>query len=69
MNLMSFKSYSKKWIYFNQQITSGLVSGTLEVRPEKIRADDRDTLRNEILYSFSDGSPENFKQFFGIDSR
>jgi hypothetical protein len=46
-----------------------LVAGALEVRPEKIRAEDGDTLRAEIRYSFDAGSPENFRQVFEIDAR
>ena len=41
----------------------------MEVRPEKIRASDKDTLRNEIRYTLSAGTPDNFAEFFKIDSR
>lgn len=51
------------------QVTSGLVSGALEVTPEKIRAEDQDTLRTEVRYSFVDGMPNYFRDHFTIDPK
>ena len=41
------------------------------MRPEKIRAEDKDTLRTEVKYSFiadpSSPGSSNFKRYFSID--
>ena len=41
------------------------------MRPEKIRAEDKDTLRTEVKYSFiadpSSPGSNNFKRYFSID--
>ena len=52
---------------YTAKVTSGVSSGALEVKPEKIRAEDGDTLRSRIRYSFASGSPPSFRQHFSID--
>ena len=56
-------------MFFSSKVTSGLVAGALEVTPEKIRAEDQDTLRTEVRYSFTEGTPNYFRDHFTIDSR
>ena len=45
---------------------SGVASGPLEVLPEKIHAEDQDTIRSVVEYEFMDGSPSDFRNFFRI---
>lgn len=52
---------------YTAKVTSGVSSGALRVLPEKIRAEDGDTLRSRIRYSFASGSPPSFRQHFSID--
>ena len=49
------------------QIVSGINSGALEVSPEKIHAEDQDTLRSTIKYELISGSPPDFANFFQIN--
>merc|ERR1712223_1073765 len=56
---------------YTAKVTSGLkAKGALEVRPEKIRAEDKDTLRTEVEYSFLTDSSipnlNNFERYFTI---
>ncbi|CAG0884506.1 unnamed protein product [Darwinula stevensoni] len=50
-------------------VKSGELSGVLNVKPEDIRAEDMDSLRTPIRYSFLRGSPGFFRDFFRIDPR
>ena len=52
---------------YEAKVTSGLIAGALEVRPEKIRAEDQDSLRTEVVYSFESGNPNSYSRFFTID--
>lgn len=52
---------------YTARVTSGIVGGALHVSPEKIRAEDQDTLRTPVEYSFTDGSPASFQDVFSID--
>ena len=52
---------------YTASVTSGASSGALRVLPEKIRAEDGDTLRSRIRYSLAAGSPPSFRQHFSID--
>ena len=52
---------------YTAKVTSGASSGALRVLPEKIRAEDGDTLRSRIRYSLAAGSPPSFRQHFAID--
>ena len=45
----------------------GLVSGPLEILPDRIRAEDADSLRSDVIYSLMEGTPSNFRAFFEID--
>ena len=47
---------------------SGLVSGGLSVLPEKLHADDQDTLRTPVRYSFASGVPPEYGRHFSIDA-
>lgn len=42
-------------------------SGVLTIRPEKIQAVDMDSLNYPIRYSFIEGSPSFYADFFTID--
>ncbi|CAH0392596.1 unnamed protein product [Bemisia tabaci] len=48
-------------------VSSGAVSGVLSVTPEKIQAVDMDSINAPILYSFVNGTPASFKDYFLID--
>ncbi len=48
-------------------MVSGVNTGPLEVRPEKIHAEDGDTLRTPVEYEFIAGNPADFRRFFRID--
>ena len=48
---------------------NGILGGPLEVLPEKISADDQDTLRSALKYSLESGEPGFFRDHFAIDSR
>jgi protocadherin-15 len=42
-------------------------SGVLTIKPEKIQAVDMDSLNYPIKYSFIDGSPSYYTEYFTID--
>jgi hypothetical protein len=46
---------------------SGIASGPLEVNPEKIHAEDQDTIRSDVEYEFLGGTPSDFRNFFKIN--
>ncbi|XP_065342021.1 cadherin-99C isoform X1 [Cloeon dipterum] len=50
-------------------VSSGVLSGVLSVRPERIHAVDMDSLGRAVQYSFVKGTPPNFRQYFDIDPR
>ncbi|CAG7733991.1 unnamed protein product, partial [Allacma fusca] len=54
---------------YEASVTRGVLSGVLDVRPERILAVDKDTLRSTIHYSFVTGSPPSFVDYFHIDSQ
>ena len=41
---------------YTSRVTSGQVSGVLDMRPDSVHAVDQDTLRSEIQYSFVSGN-------------
>lgn len=43
--------------------------GALTVLPEKLRAEDGDSLRSEVRYSFEGGAPGTYAEHFAIDPR
>ncbi|CAN7949789.1 unnamed protein product, partial [Ixodes pacificus] len=42
-------------------------SGVLKIYPEEIRAEDRDSLKTKIRYSFVNGTPSFYQEHFDID--
>lgn len=54
---------------YTSTVSSGVLSGVLSVRPERIHAVDMDSLGRPVQYSFGDGTPTNFREFFEIDPR
>ena len=53
-------------ITFNQ-VSSGVLSGILNISPEKIQAVDMDSINAPVHYSFLSGSPQNYRDFFEIN--
>lgn len=49
------------------QVSSGVLSGILNISPEKIQAVDMDSINAPIHYSFLSGSPSNYREFFEIN--
>ena len=49
------------------QVISGINSNILVVRPEKIHAEDQDTLRSVVEYEMIEGIPSDFRNFFQIN--
>ena len=54
---------------YTAKVVRGMTSGALEVRPEKISAEDSDSLRTPVLYSFSGGEPSSYSSYFSIDPK
>ncbi|XP_071746982.1 cadherin-99C isoform X2 [Lepeophtheirus salmonis] len=52
--------------YFAEVISNYPVSN-LHIAPEKIHAQDQDTLRTTVFYSFVDGEPKEYDSYFSID--
>ncbi|KAK0076704.1 hypothetical protein PV326_010582 [Microctonus aethiopoides] len=48
-------------------VSSGVLSGILNISPEKIQAVDMDSINAPIHYSFLSGSPANYRDFFEIN--
>lgn len=44
----------------------GVAAGLVSVQPDRIQAFDTDSYNAPIRYSFQDGSPGNFRDFFEI---
>lgn len=57
------------WYNCVEQVSSGSVEGVLSVLPEKIQAIDMDSMGAPITYSFVNGSPSSYRQYFEIDSQ
>lgn len=49
------------------QVSSGVLSGILNISPEKIQAVDMDSINAPIHYSFLSGNPPNYREFFEIN--
>lgn len=49
------------------QVSSGVLSGILNISPEKIQAVDMDSINAPIHYSFLSGNPPNYRDFFEIN--
>ena len=54
---------------YTSRVTSGVVTGVLDIKPDTIHAVDQDTLRSEISYSFVSGKPSFYADYFTIDSK
>jgi protocadherin-15 len=51
---------------YSASVSSGVLSGILNISPEKIQAVDMDSINAAIHYSFLSGSPANYRDFFLI---
>ncbi|GFU49959.1 cadherin-99C [Trichonephila clavipes] len=52
---------------YRAHVTSGVMSGLLKVLPEPILAKDRDSLNSAIRYSFVNGTPSIYNEYFEMD--
>ncbi|XP_014216092.1 cadherin-99C [Copidosoma floridanum] len=52
---------------YSATVSSGMLSGILNISPEKIQAVDMDSINAPIRYSFLSGSPSNYHDFFEIN--
>ncbi|XP_076395319.1 cadherin 99C isoform X2 [Megachile rotundata] len=52
---------------YSASVSSGVLSGILNISPEKIQAVDMDSINAPIYYSFLSGSPSNYRDFFEIN--
>ncbi|OXU31282.1 hypothetical protein TSAR_011025 [Trichomalopsis sarcophagae] len=52
---------------YSASVSSGVLSGILNISPEKIQAVDMDSINAPIRYSFLSGSPGNYRDFFEIN--
>ena len=52
---------------YSASVSSGVLSGIVNISPEKIQAVDMDSINAPIHYSFLSGSPSNYREFFEIN--
>ncbi|XP_046585956.1 cadherin-99C isoform X1 [Neodiprion lecontei] len=52
---------------YSASVSSGILSGILNISPEKIQAVDMDSINAPIHYSFLSGNPPNYGEFFEIN--
>lgn len=52
---------------YSASVSSGVLSGILNISPEKIQAVDMDSINAPVYYSFLSGSPPNYRDFFEIN--
>ncbi|KAL2738583.1 cadherin-99C-like isoform X2 [Vespula maculifrons] len=52
---------------YSASVSSGVLSGILNISPEKIQAVDMDSINAPIHYSFLSGNPSNYRDFFEIN--
>lgn len=45
-----------------------MLTGVLDVRPERVEAVDQDTLNSQIQYTFVNGTPSSYLSYFLIDA-
>jgi protocadherin-15 len=50
-------------------VTSGILTGVVDTTPDRIVAEDMDSLNSKIRYSFLRGSPPFYNDYFKIDPR
>ena len=54
---------------YTSRVVSGVRAGVLDISPDKIQAEDQDSLRSDIAYSFISGQPGFYSDYFSIDRR
>jgi len=54
---------------YTSRVVSGVTAGVLDIKPDKIQAEDQDSLRSEIFYTFVSGKPNFYGDYFSIDRR
>ena len=54
---------------YTSRVVSGVRAGVLDISPDKIQAEDQDSLRSDIAYSFTSGQPGFYSDYFSIDRR
>jgi len=54
---------------YTSRVVSGVTAGVLDIKPDKIQAEDQDSLRSEILYTFISGKPNFYADYFSIDRK
>ncbi|BES91601.1 Cadherin domain [Nesidiocoris tenuis] len=52
---------------YHATVNSGVLSGVMNIQPEKIQAVDMDSLNTPIQYKFISGDPPSFNEYFTID--
>ncbi|XP_034178861.2 cadherin 99C isoform X3 [Osmia lignaria lignaria] len=52
---------------YSASVSSGVLSGILNISPEKIQAVDMDSINAPIYYTFLSGNPSNYREFFEIN--
>ncbi|XP_054716801.1 cadherin-99C-like [Uloborus diversus] len=53
---------------YRAHVTSGIMAGLLKVSPEAIFAKDRDSINAAVRYSFVNGTPSFYDEYFEIDA-
>ncbi|XP_067139114.1 cadherin-99C isoform X2 [Centruroides vittatus] len=56
-------------VEYTAEVTSGALAGILKIRPDNINAKDRDSLNSPIKYSFVNGTPLFYSEYFQIDPK
>lgn len=54
---------------YTAAIPAGTLQGVININPERIQAVDLDTISSPIRYSFLNGSPGNYGEYFEIDEQ
>ena len=49
---------------YTSRVVSGVSAGVLDIQPDKVQAEDQDSLRSEIFYTLVSGKPGFFKYCF-----
>ncbi|XP_021945639.1 cadherin-99C [Folsomia candida] len=52
---------------YNSTVIRSVLTGLLEIRPEKVQAFDQDSLQSQIHYTFVNGTPASYLSYFLID--
>ncbi|KAF6213242.1 hypothetical protein GE061_010959 [Apolygus lucorum] len=52
---------------YHATVNSGVLSGVMNIQPEKIQAVDMDSLNYQINYKFISGEPTSYKEYFTIN--